>query len=177
VLRCNPKELRRVGISPDQRRYLLVAHGAGAFVINFALNGAIGILAFRGVDPVPAWAAASAAGPDLVGTCLFLPAITCLIVTGIVRRHARSGQVTPLTGPLPRLLAPFRRPLASRALLFGVAGLALVGGPLALGLLSLGPETIALSPFLWSKAAFSALLAGLVTPLIGLVALADPASA
>lgn len=166
-----------MGVSSDQRRYLLVAHCAGAFSINFALNGAIGFLAFRGVDPVPTWAVASAAGPDLVGTCLFLPAITCWIVTGIVRRHARSGRVTPLAGPLPRLLAPFGRPLASRALLFGVAGLALAGGPLALGLVILGPESIALSPFLWSKAAFSAVLAGLVTPLIGLVALADPAPA
>jgi hypothetical protein len=164
-----------MGISSEQRSYLLVGHGVVAFAINFALNGAIGWLTFRGTDPVPTWSAQAAAGPDLVGTCLFLPAITCLIVTGIVRRHARTSLVSPLAGPLPRPLAHFRRPLASRALLFGLAGLALVGAPL--GLVGWAPETLALSPFLWSKASFSAVLGGLVTPLIALVALSDPASA
>ena len=163
-----------MGLSPEQFRYLLIGHFFAASVINFVLNGAIGLLAFRGVDPVSTWGVESSAGPDLIGTCLFLPAITCLIVTGIVHRHLRAGAVEALSpDALPVWLAGFQRPLVNRSLRFGMAGLLLIGGPLALVLVSLGPQAVALTPFLWLKAGFSAALAGLVTPLIGLVALAD----
>jgi hypothetical protein len=166
-------------LTPEQTRYLVIGHCLVAFAINFVLNGALGWATFGGVDPVPVWAVESSAGPDLVGTCLFLPAITCLIVTGIVRRHTRNGTVPRLetTAAVPAWLRIFRRGLPTRALLFGAAGLALVGGPLAGGLLSLGPDAFALTPFLWTKAIFSGALGATVQPLIGIVALADPIEA
>jgi hypothetical protein len=64
-------------LSPGQRQYLLVAQGIVPFAISFLLNGAIGYAMFRGVDPVPTWGIETGAGPDLIGTCFFLPAITC----------------------------------------------------------------------------------------------------
>ena len=89
-------------LSSDQRRYLLVGHRIVPFAINFLINGIIGLLVFRGVDPVPTWGVESSAG-----------------------------------------------------------------------LLSAAPPQLELAPFLWSKALFSAVLGGVVTPIIGVVALAE----
>ena len=165
-----------MNLSPGQRQYLLVGQCIVPFAINFALNGALGLLMFGGVDPVPTWGIESSAGPDLIGTCFFLPAISCLIVTPLVRRHVRAGTVEAAPaqpGELPSWLRPFRRPLIARCLVFGLGGLALVGSLVAVGLLSLGPTQFGLTPFLWFKASFSAVLGGAVTPIIGLVALTE----
>jgi hypothetical protein len=164
-----------VNLLSSQRQYLLVGQCLMPFAINFVLNGLIGLAMFRGVDPVPTWGIESSAGPDLIGTCFFLPAITCLIVTPIVRRHIRAGMIEPASasGFLPSWLRPFQRPLAARAVLFGVAGLALIGSLVAAVLLSAAPAQFGLTPFLWLKASFSAVLGGAVTPIIGLVALAE----
>jgi len=166
-------------LSPEQRGYLIVGHCLLAIVINLVLNGVIGWLAFRGVNPVPIWGIESSGGPDLIGTSLFLPAITCLIVTPIVRRHVRGGKVAAIEGPerLPGWLRPFRRRLAARAACFGLAGLVLVGGSVAALLLTWGPAAIPFATFLWVKALYSAALGGLVQPMIGVVALADPVEA
>jgi len=162
-------------LSSGQRRYLLVFQCMVPLAINFVLNGIIGFVVFRGVDPVPTWGIESSAGPDLIGTCFFLPAITCLIVTPLVRGHVRSGMVERASRPedLPAWLQPFRRSLPIRALLFGFVGIALVGGAVAAGLLSAGPGQFGLNSFLWVKASFSAALGAAVTPIIGLVALAE----
>ncbi|MFQ5665812.1 MAG: hypothetical protein ACE5I7_05200 [Candidatus Binatia bacterium] len=165
-----------MNLSPDQRRYLLLGQCAVPFALNFVINGLIGWGMFRGVAPVPVWGMNSSAGPDTLGTCFFLPAITCLIVTGIVRRHTRRGTVAPLVAPasLPRWLRTFHRPLARRAFVLGATCLAVVGGAVAAVLLASGVSEVPHTPFLWFKAAFSAVLGGAVTPAIGLLALADP---
>jgi hypothetical protein len=162
-------------LSTPQRQYLLVAQSAVPLVINFVLNGALGLLLFRGVDPVPTWGVESSAAPDLIGTCFFLPAITCLIVTPLVRRHVRSGAVerVPRPEPRPAWLRLLGGRLFPRAVAFGLAGLALFGGLLAALLIAVGPETFGLTRFLWIKASFSGALGALVTPLIGLIALLE----
>ena len=162
-------------LSPDQRKYLLLAQGFIPFVFNFVLNGLIGLAVFRGVNPVPTWGVESSAGPDLIGTCFFLPAITCLIVTPIVRRHIRAGVVERASGSLglPSWLRPFQRSLAARAILFGLVGVALIGSLVAATLVAAAPAQLALTPFLWLKASFAGVLGGAVTPIIGLVALAE----
>jgi hypothetical protein len=162
-------------LSPNQRQYLLFAQGFIPFVFNFVLNGLIGLAVFRGVNPVPTWGVESSAGPDLIGTCFFLPAITCLIVTPIVRRHIRAGVVERVSGSegLPSWLRLFQRSLAARAVLFGLAGVAVIGTLVAAVLLAAGPAQFGLTPFVWLKASFSGVLGGAVTPIIGLVALAE----
>ena len=79
-------------LSTAQRQYLLVAQGLIPFAINFVLNGLLGLALFRGIDPVAVWGRQSSAGPDLIGTCFFLPAITCLIVTPLAHRQIRGGK-------------------------------------------------------------------------------------
>jgi hypothetical protein len=163
-----------MGLSAHQLRYLAVGQLAVPAAINFVLNGAIAFLLFRHVDPVPTWGLQSSAGPDLIGTCFFLPAITCLVVTPLVRRHVRSGLVEPASNSdVPGWLDSLRRPLAVRALLFGLAGLASVGSLIAAALLWTGTAQVGLTPFLWLKASFAAIFGGVVTPLIAVVALSD----
>ncbi|MGH0032551.1 MAG: hypothetical protein ACQGVC_22395 [Myxococcota bacterium] len=163
-------------LTAAQIGYLFVGHCLLAIAINLAINGGIGWLAFEGVDPVPVWGASSSAGPDLIGTCFFLPLFTCLIVTPIVRRHVRGGRVTPIPAGvrLPFWVRAFRRRLVPRALSLGLACLAVVGGGLAALLLASGLETVGNTPFLWWKATFSAGLAAVVQPAIAVIALSDP---
>ena len=162
-------------LSSNQRKYLLFNQCLIPFVINFVLNGLIGLVMFRGVNPVPTWGAQPSVGPDLIGTCFFLPAITCLIATPIVRRHIRRGVVerTSESECLPSWLRPLRCSLAARAVLFGLTGLGLIGGLATAVLLTAAPTEFGLTPFLWFKASFSAVLGGAVTPIIALVALAE----
>ncbi len=164
-------------LSRSQQQYLLIGHCSVPFVINFILNGLIGLAMFRGVSMVPVWGLETSAGPDMLGTCFFLPAITCLIVTPIVRRHVRRSIVEPLplSPGLPTWLARFQRPLRTRAALFGLASLALVGALVLVALGSVGPTELELTRFLWLKATFSGVLGAAITPFIGIVALADSA--
>jgi hypothetical protein len=166
-------------LSRSQQQYLLIGHCIVPFVMNFILNGLLGLAMFRGVSMVPVWGLETSAGPDTLGTCFFLPAISCLIVTPIVRRHVRRSIVEPLplSPGLPTWLARFQRPLPTRAALFGLTSLALVGALVLVALGSVGLTELELTRFLWLKATFSAVLGAAITPFIGIVALADSASA
>ncbi len=166
-------------LSRSQQQYLLVGHCVVPFVINFILNALLGLAMFWGLSRVPLWGLQTSAGPDLLGTCFFLPAISCLIVTPLVHHHVRRAVVEPLplSPGLPTWLARFQRPLRTRAALFGLTGLALVGALVLVALGSVGLTELELTRFLWLKATFSAVLGAAITPFIGIVALADSASA
>lgn len=159
-------------LSAAQRGYLLVGQVIVPAVINLVLNFALGFATFRGTPEVPLLGSQSIVG-DTLGTCFFLPAITCLIVTPIVRGHVRKGTAEPLRGALPGWLGAFRHALVPRALALGLAGVALAGGLALVLLAALGVESLAFGPFLGFKAVFAGLLGALVTPLIALLALAD----
>ena len=164
-----------MNLSTTQRRYLLLGLGVVPGILNFIINSIIGWLMFHRMVAVPVWNMTSSAGPDTLGTCFFLPAVTCLIVTPIVRRHVRRATIEPVSAAraLPGWLRHFHRPLAVRAVLLGLSCLVIVGGPVTAILLVGGLTEIAFAPFLWFKSAFAAVLGMVVTPLIGLLALAD----
>jgi hypothetical protein len=159
-------------LTSAQRGYLLVGQALVPALINLVLNGAIGFATFRRASEVPLLGDASIVG-DTLGTCFFLPAITCLIVTPIVHGHVRKGAAQPLAGALPGWLAAFQRRLLPRAVSLGLAGVVAAGSAAVLLLVALDVTSLDLTPFLVFKALFAALLAALVTPLIALLALAD----
>lgn len=159
-------------LSTAQRGYLVVGQSIVPAIINLVLNGAIGFAMFRNVAELPLFGDPSIV-VDTLATCFFLPAITCLIVTPIVRGQVRKGVAQPLSGALPGWLAPFHLSLVPRAFALGLAIAALAGGMAVLALLALGVDALAFTPFLFCKAVFAGLLGGLVTPLIALLALAD----
>ena len=161
-------------LSTEHRRFLWIGQSLVPFAINLVLNGGIGWAMFRGAEAIPLWGASSIGG-DALGTSFLLPAITCLIVTPLVRSQVRKGAVPAFRGTLAGWLRPFQRPLGLRACALGLACVALAGG-LAIALLcALGVETLGFAPFLGWKALYAGVLAALVTPVIALLALADPA--
>jgi hypothetical protein len=163
-----------VALSPEQRRFLWLSHGVVGFSINVVINGAIGWAMFRGMSQVPLWGESSIGG-DLLGTSFFLPAITCLIVTPLVRRQVRRGEAPAVDGALAGWLRPFQRALPLRAAGLGLTGV-LLGGGVALALLTaLGVGSLGFGPFLGGKALYAGVLAAGVQPLIALLALADRA--
>lgn len=159
-------------LSAEQHRFLWIGQSLVPFAINVLLNGAIGWAMFRGVETVPFWGEASIGG-DTLGTSFFLPAITCLIVTPLVRGQVKKGAAPAFGGPLAGWLRPFQRGLALRAVAFGLACVVVAGAPAVLLLSALGIEALDFGPFLGWKALYAGGLAALVTPAIALLALAD----
>jgi len=165
-------------MSSAHRRYLLLEHGVGAAVFNFLLNGAIAWLAFRGVARVPLWGYQSIAG-DTIATSLLLPLMTCLIVTRLARAHVQVGRVAPLRwsavsrGVLRWLPGGTLR----RGLSLGLTSIALPGALTVGALTVLGVSEMPHGSFLVFKACFAGALAALVTPVVAMSAITDPAAA
>jgi hypothetical protein len=163
-------------LTPEQRSYAIVAFGIGPAVANALINGLLGWATFRGVEHVPIWSTGPSVGPDTLGTCFFLPFLTCLIATALTRRDRRQGKVAPLAA-FPPSLQVLRRtlgPLFRRALAIGLAMFVVVGGLVLAGLSSLDTATMPHGRFLAFKIGFAVALGLVVTPPIGLLALADP---
>ncbi len=159
-------------LSSEQRRFLWLEHGVVGFVINVVINGAIGWAMFRGAETVPLWGQSSIGG-DTLGTSFFLPAITCLIVTPLVRGRVRKGAAPAFGGALAGWLRPFQRKLPLRALALGLACVPLAGGLAVALLTAFGVEAFGLPAFLGWKALYAGALAAWVQPTIALLALAD----
>ncbi len=168
--------MAKVLLSRSQLSYALVGFVLVPAMANFVINGLIGWAIFRNADVVPLWGLGPSVGPDLLGTCFFLPFITCFVVTPLTWRHIRRGTVEPLRelSAVPTWARGALRPVLRRAALLGLASLLVVGGVALASLSALGVSQVGLVPFLVFKVAFSVLLGLVVTPLIGLLALADP---
>jgi hypothetical protein len=160
-------------LNAAQRTFIVNEQTIVPAVFNLALNAGLGWVVFKKFESVPLWGDPSIAG-DIVGTLFFLPFLTCLIVTPLVKRAARAGKVewlsiAPGEHPVLRL---FPRSVWLRALLVGLASVVLFGVPL-LGLLALlGVEGWSVSTMVSAKGIYAALIAALVTPYLALYALA-----
>ncbi len=164
--------MQSMELSAEHRRFLLVDQGVGPMAINFLLNGVIAWLLFHSTELVPLWGQSSIAS-DTLATAFILPLATCLIVSRIVAWQVSSGRVPPLSSPATArfvsLLA--RRPPLHRGAVLGLAAV-LLGAVPVIGWFAVGgPDELTLASFLWFKASFAAVLAAIVTPIIGWVAL------
>ncbi len=155
---------------PDTHRsWLWVGFCAVPAVMNGAINPAVAALQTRGQEALPLWGASGGVGPDTLGTAFFLPLITCLIVTPLVRRSVRRGAI----GALPPVGERSQRGVLRRGLRFGLLGVLGFGLPVVAGLMLLGVGEIERGPFLTWKAFSTALLGAAVTPWIARLAVAD----
>lgn len=163
-------------MDPHHQRFLLLEQGIGAGLFNVALNAAIAWAMFRHLDVVPLWGQESIAG-DTLGTSFFLPFFTALIVTALVRRRVRRGGLDglPWTRESHLLLAWLPVGTIRRALALGGLCLIVVGPLTVLALHGLSIAQLDFWPFIAFKATFAGILALLVTPVISLWALAEPA--
>jgi hypothetical protein len=159
-------------LTPVQRRYLLLDNGVGSIVANLLINGVIAWLLYRNATHVPLWGQSSIAG-DTISTSFLLPAITCLIVTPLARGRVRTGQV-PAAADASWKWIP--RNMIWRAVAIGLIGL-IVLTPLTLFVFNaLGIGELTPWHFVYYKAGFAAFEGALVTPLLALWAIAEPAA-
>jgi hypothetical protein len=159
-------------LSDRHRRFLLIEQGAIPTIFNLVLNGGIAWALFRSTATVPLWGRSSI-GVDLLATAFLLPFLTCIIVSALVGRDVRSGKVPPLPfGQLPHSRW-FQRSSSLRGLLLGAAGVLFGAAPIVWAL-SLGQaQPFSVPSFVAFKAVWAAMLALMVTPVVGWWALAS----
>jgi hypothetical protein len=163
-------------MSPHHVRFLLLEQGVGSGVFNFLLNGAIAWLLFRSFERVPLWGQQSIAG-DTLGTCFFLPFLTALIVTPLVRRRVTGGSLAALgwTRESHPALGWLPKGTLARAFVLGAGCVVLVGTVSVWALGRLDVSELTFWTFVGFKATFAGILALLVTPVISLWAMTAPA--
>lgn len=163
-----------VAISRNQIRYGLISFVVIPALANALINSLLGWLIFRGIEVVPLWALTGGVAADLLGMCYFLPAITCLIATLATRRHVHQNKVEPLPAwRLPPWLDAAVRYLIWRCAFFGLTAVFVVGSATVAALAYFAENGLTLPSFLMLKTTLAVLLGLIVTPPIGLLALAD----
>ena len=111
-------------------KYLLIGQAVVPFFINIAVNLVLGTLTYRGQDSVETWTWNKGAAADSMGTCFFLPFITCLIATPIVRSQLKNATAPRiLASDVPRWTQLMGGPLLMRAAKFGIVGMLLLAAP------------------------------------------------
>lgn len=161
-----------VTLSAAQKKFIAVDLGVVAGLFNFLLNYGIAWALFRKNGTVPLWGQESIGGDSLV-TALILTWLTALIVSRTTALQINKGNFAAL--PL-RQASTWVRELVARAfwvrgLGLGVLAALLIALPAMLLLQSLGVQQMPAASFLWFKASFAALLALIVTPMLGWLAM------
>ncbi len=161
-------------LPPGVPRYLVIGQVVIPFFINVVVNTILGALAFHDRDAVMTWAIDKGAVADSIGTCFFLPFITCLIATPIVRRQVARGVVSPIpAADLPIWMQHLSGPLLLRALKAGASGIVLLAGPVYGVYWLCAGDSIETVRFIFVKAISAGVFGVFVTPLIAVLALAD----
>ena len=159
-------------LSSETVRYLVIGQVAIPCVINIAVNFVLGLIAFSSEPFMTTWNLDKGAAADSIGTCFFLPFITCLIATPIVRRHLATGVLSGIpSSELPRWARFMSGPVLIRAFKFGVAGITLLGGPVCAVYWLQAGESIETARFIAVKVIFAGVLGIIVTPMIAIVAM------
>jgi len=152
---------------------LLIDQGAVPTLFNFLLNGLIAWFLFRSVESLSLWGEASI-GIDLLVTAFLLPFLTCVIANAVATRQVRSGKIPPLPSEYRSLLSGwFQRSSLGGGIFFGIAGVIFSATPVVLALDLAQAQAFSVSSFVIFKAVWAALLAMLVSPLIGCWALVN----
>jgi len=160
-------------ISDQHWRFLLIEQGAAPTLFNLLLNGLIAWFLFRSVESLSLWGEPSV-GIDLLVTAFLLPFLTCVIASAVAVRQVRSGKIPPLPSEYRSLLAGwFRRSSLVGGIFFGIAGVIFAATPVILALDLAQAQAFSVSSFVIFKAVWAALLAMLVSPLIGCWALVN----
>lgn len=155
-------------------RNLLLGQAIGSVVLNVPLNGGAAWATFPPVESLPLFARGNCVAGDTIGTSFFLPLVTCLILTPIVRSLLRKRTIAPVPRPdLPAWVRFLPSNFVGRGALVGLIS-AFTIALLTLALLhALGFESMTRSQVALYKAVYTAILGLLVTPLFGYRALAD----
>ena len=158
----------------DRIKYMLIGQAVIPFFINIVVNVVIGTLTFRGQETVQTWTWDKGAAADSIGTCFFLPFITCLIATPIVRSQSKNGTAPRLSASeIPHWVKLMQGPLLLRSTKFGAVGLLIFAAPIYAAYTAFAPDVIETVLFISLKSISAGLYGILATPLIAFVALCD----
>jgi ABC-type transport system involved in multi-copper enzyme maturation permease subunit len=134
----------------------------------------ISALTFWGQDSVETWTWNNGAAADSVGTCFFLPFITGLIATPIVRSQLKSGTAPRISASdIPRWTHRMGGPLLLRAAKVGIAGMLLFAVPVYAAYFAFAPDSIETVRFIAMKSLSAGVFGVLATPLIAFVAMCE----
>jgi hypothetical protein len=159
-------------LSNTLKQYLIVKQALVPALVNLVLNGLISWLVLRNVASITLWGKPSIA-LDLLLTAFLIPFITCFINSYTIAKSVRSGKVEKLDAPLRYFTLWHLTPIYARSFLLGLIALVCVGVPTVLLLETLWVEPISLWQFVIFKALWAGTLAAVVTPIIGLWAIAN----
>ncbi len=154
-----------MALSSEHRHFLFVKQGLVPAIFNLVLNGGIAWLIMRHNDFLTLWDE-GATGPDLLITGFLLAFLSCAIVTPLVTRQIRKGEVSLLRPTDANDSGLHTRSPMVRAALLGLAGIVFGALP-AIGFLAwLGAEPMTVSWFVTFKAIWTGVLAAALTPII-----------
>ena len=162
-------------LSDAQRKYLVHDQIIGGALVNGVINGLLGWLTFRKHPIVPITGDPSIVN-DVIATSVALPLFICLIATPLVRKAVAAGKTQALVEPSPERTMILWLPAHSllRGIVLAVAALA-TGAPLLLGALWMfGVQGMSVGAFATLKFFYAGILAGLVSPIVALYAMATP---
>lgn len=155
-------------------RSLLLGQALGGFALNVVLNGVVAYLTFPPVAKLPLWTRRNCVAGDTIGTSFFLPLVTCLVLTTVVRRMLRAKRMESVPrSALPIGIRFWPQHVVGRGAVIGLLTILLCALPTLALLTQFGIESMSQGEVTTFKAIYTAVLGVLVTPLFGWRALAD----
>lgn len=157
-------------LSNQHRQFLLIDQCAIPTAINLVANGAIAWLLNRSAVAIPVWGLPSLA-VDLIATAFLLPFLICVIVSPQIAGNVKSGKLQPF--PPERVLQVrwFQCSATTRGVFLGLAGIFFAAIPVLWALRLGQAQPFSVSSFVTFKAVWAAMLACVVTPIVGWSAL------
>jgi cytochrome P450 len=155
----------------EQRSLVRRSFVLSPIIINFLVNGLIAWIIYGRTPTIPV----TTLIVDTLLTCFLIPFLTCLVVVSVVWQLVRQGDLSAVSWSRDDFwwLRWLPDGKWARALAIGLA-IAVLGTLIITGLLLLlGIESIVGSIFVWFKAAYTAVLAALITPFLALASLGD----
>jgi hypothetical protein len=161
-----------MALAPIHQR-TLAGQAIGGLIGNLLLNGAMAWLLFPPVATLPMFARGNCVAGDTIGTSFFMSLITCLVLTPVVRRGAAPRLER---AALPAAVRWLPANMVARGAAVGLVAAIVFAWPALFGLSRAGMIEMTRVEVTLFKAAYTALVGVVITPLFGLRALADPAA-
>jgi hypothetical protein len=164
-----------MNLSDAQRKYLVHEQIVGGALVNGVINAVLGWLTFRHHPIVPMQGDPSILN-DVIATSVLMPLFICVIATPLVRKALQAGKAQALDTPSAARTMILWLPANSflRGGLLAAAALATCT-PLLLGaLLLFGVNGMSVAGFATLKFFYAGTLAGLVSPIVAVYAMAAP---
>ena len=159
-------------LSQKHRRFLLIDQCLIPTIINFVMNGLIAWLLNRSASTIPIWQGSSVA-LDLIATAFILPFAICIIVSATITKKVNSGKIAPLPPHQFPNSRWFKRLALFRGLFLGITGVIFGALPIVWALILGQAQPLPVMSYVLFKAVWAALIASLITPLVGWWALAN----